>query len=257
MYKVSIDKFEGPFDLLVYLLENARMDIYDIRVSEITEQYIDYLREMDELSIEVDTEFIVLAAVLIRLKSHMLLPRVNDAGELVIEEDPRAELAGRLAEYVRTKKLAEMLSEREEYFMAVHEKPAEDLSVYTENPDEILYVSDEQMVNAFIMFLTRKKKVEEVSARYQKVRRRKDTIEARIEYMTERLERKFKEGRGRVSFTELLPEEPDRYDVTLSFMSLLSMIRNQGYDAEQQKNFGEIIVKKKLDTVTGKEQTDV
>ena len=69
MYKVRIDKFEGPFDLLVYLLENARMDIYDIRVSEITEQYIGYLKEMEELNVEVDTEFIVLAAVLIRLKS--------------------------------------------------------------------------------------------------------------------------------------------------------------------------------------------
>ena len=257
MYKVSIDKFEGPFDLLVYLLENARMDIYDIRVSEITEQYISYLKEMEDLNIEVDTEFIVLAAVLIRLKSHMLLPRVTENGEIMIEEDPREELKGRLLEYVRTKKLAEMLAEREEFFLAVHEKPAEDISLYTENPDEILYVSDEQMVNAFMLFLTRKKKVEEVSARYQKVRRRKETIEARIEYMTDRLEKKFKEGKGKVLFTELLPEDADRFDITLSFMSLLSMIRNQGYDAEQKENFGEIIVKKKLAAVTGKEQTDV
>lgn len=256
MYKVSIDRFEGPFDLLVYLLENARMDIYDIKVSEITEQYISYLKEMEDLNIEVDTEFIVLAAVLIRLKSHMLLPRVTETGEIMIEEDPREELKGRLLEYVRTKKLAEMLAEREEYFMAVHEKPAEDMSVYTENPDEILSVSDEQMVNAFIMFLTRKKKVEEVSARYQRVRRRKETIEARIEYMTDRLERKFREGKGKVSFTELLPEKADRFDITLSFMSLLSMIRNQGYDAEQKENFGEIIVKRKLETA-GKEQMDV
>lgn len=257
MYKVSIDKFEGPFDLLVYLLENARMDIYDIKASEITEQYISYLKEMDDLNIEVDTEFIVLAAVLIRLKSHMLLPRVTEDGEIMIEEDPREELKGRLLEYVRTKKIAEMLGEREEYFMAVHEKPAEDISIYTENPDELLYVSDEQMVNAFIMFLTRKKKVEEVSARYQRVRKREETIEARIEFMTDRIERKFKEGRGRVLFTELLPEEPDRFDITLSFMSLLSMIRNQGYDAEQKENFGEITVRRKVDTGSGKEQADV
>ncbi len=257
MYKVSIDRFEGPFDLLVYLLENARMDIYDIRVSEITEQYISYLKEMENLNIEVDTEFIVLAAVLIRLKSHMLLPRVTENGEIMIEEDPREELKGRLLEYVRTKKLAEMLSEREEYFMAVHEKPAEDMSEYTDNPDELLYVSDEQMVNAFILFLTRKKKVEEVSARYQKVRRRKETIEARIEYMTDRLEKKFREGKGRVLFTELLPEEADRFDITLSFMSLLSMIKNQGYDAEQKENFGEITIRRKLETETGKEQADV
>lgn len=254
MYKVRIDKFEGPFDLLVYLLENARMDIYDIRVSEITEQYIAYLKEMDDLNVEVDTEFIVLAAVLIRLKSHMLLPRVTDEGEVLIVEDPREELKGRLLEYVRTKKIAEMLQEREEYYLAVHEKPAEDMSVYLENPDEILHATEEQMINAFIMFLTRKKKVEEVSARYQRVRRRKETIEARIEEMTDRLEARFADGRGMVSFTELLPDKPDRFDVTLSFMSLLSMVRNQGYDAHQDENFGEITVTRKASYTDNEEE---
>ena len=224
MYKVRIDKFEGPFDLLIYLLENARMDIYDIKVAEITEQYIGYLKEMEELNVEVDTEFIVLAAVLIRLKSRMLLPRINEAGEVEIIEDPRIELRGRLLDYMRIKKAAEILMAAEEYNLAVHEKPAEDMSVYLENPEEILQVSDEQMVNAFIQFLTR------------------------ISEMTEILERKFSEGNGRVSFSELLPEKPDRYDVTLSFMSLLSMIRNQGYDAEQTENFGAITVIKKRET---------
>ena len=245
MYKVRIDKFEGPFDLLVYLLENARMDIYDIKVAEITEQYIDYLKEMDDLNIEVDTEFIVLAAVLIRLKSHMLLPRMNEEGELEIIEDPRLELQGRLLEYMRTKKAAEFLQAAEEYNLAVHEKPAEDMSEYMDNPDEILKASDEQLVNAFILFLTRKKKVEEVSKRYQRVRRRKESIEARIRDMTFVLAQKLQPGVEGVSFAELLPEEPDRYDVTLSFMSLLSMIKNMEYDAEQKENFGEITVVRK------------
>lgn len=245
MYKVRIDKFEGPFDLLVYLLENARMDIYDIKVAEITRQYINYLKEMEDLNIEVDTEFIVLAAVLIRMKSHMLLPRMNEEGELEIVEDPRLELQGRLIEYIRIKKAAEFLQAAEEYNLAVHEKPAEDMSAYINEPDEILKASDEQLVNAFILFLTRKKKIEEVSRRYQRVRRRKETIEARIKDMTDVLERKFRAGKGKVLFTELLPEDADRYDVTLSFMSLLSMIRNQGYDAEQKENFGEIKVIKK------------
>ena len=245
LYKVRIDKFEGPFDLLIYLLENARMDIYDIKVAEITEQYIGYLKEMEELNVEVDTEFIVLAAVLIRLKSRMLLPRINEAGEIEIVEDPRIELRGRLLDYMRIKKAAELLMAAEEYNLAVHEKPAEDMSVYMENPDEILQVSDEQMVNAFIQFLTRKRKVEEVTRRYSRVRRRKDTIETRINEMTEILERKFREGNGKVLFYDLLPEKPDRYDITLSFMSLLSMIRNQGYDAEQNENFGEIKVIKR------------
>lgn len=245
MYKVKIDKFEGPFDLLVYLIENARMDIYDIKVAEITEQYIGYLKEMEDLNIEVDTEFIVLAAVLIRLKSRMLLPRINEAGELEIVEDPRLELQGRLIEYMRIKKAAELLQEAEEYNLAIHEKPSEDMSDYLDNPDEILRASDEQLVNAFILFLTRKKKVAEVSKRYTRVRQRKESIESRIHDMTELLEKKFSEGKGKVLFTELLPENHDRYDVTLSFMSLLSMIKSQGYDAEQDELYGEIKVIKR------------
>ena len=245
MYKVRIDKFEGPFDLLIYLLENARMDIYDIKVAEITEQYIAYLKEMEALALEVDTEFIVLAAILIRLKSRMLLPRINSAGEIEMIEDPRSELQGRLLEYMRVKKAAEALAAAEEYNLAVHEKPAEDMSSYLENPDELLKVSDEQMVNAFILFLTRKKKVEEVSKRYQRVRRRKETIEARIRDMSVLLGQKLSAGADEVSFMELMPEKPDRYDITLSFMSLLSMIKNMDYDARQAENFGEITVVRK------------
>lgn len=245
MYKVRIDKFEGPFDLLIYLLENARMDIYDIKVTEITEQYISYLKDMEDLNIEVETEFIVLAAVLIRMKSRMLLPRLNEEGEIEIIEDPRAELAGRLIDYMRTKKAAELLQNAEEYNLAIHEKPAEDMSAYLENPDEILKASDEQLVNAFILFLTRKKKLEEVSKRYSRVRARKESIESRIRDMTRTLEAKFTPDVSGVDFMDLLPEEPDRYDITLSFMSLLSIIRNEGYDAEQKDNFGAITVVRK------------
>lgn len=244
MYKVRIDKFEGPFDLLVYLIENARMDIYDIRVSEITEQYIEYLKEMEELEVEVASEFIVLAAVLIRLKSHMILPRINEAGEVVIEEDPRKDLAGKLSEYIKIKKIAEMLKDREELFSAVHEKPAEDMSMYLDAPDEILMASEEQMVNAFKQFLQKKQKIADVTRRYQRVRREKESIEVRIRVMTETLERKFKE-KSSVSFNELLPENADRFDVTLSFMSLLSMIKEQNVDAEQKELYGEIMVRRK------------
>lgn len=258
MYKVRIEKFEGPFDLLIYLLENAKMDIYDIKVAEITEQYINYLKEMEDLKIEVETEFIVLAAVLIRLKSHMLLPRVSDnPDDDVIVEDPRMELATRILDYMRTKKSAEMLQEREEYNLAIHEKPAEDMSKYVGEPDEILRASDEQLVNAFILFLTRKKKIEEVERRYRRVRRRKETIEARIKDMSKILEMKLTPDVSGISFMELLPEEPDRYDMTLSFMSLLSLIRNQGYDAEQEENFGEItVIRKDPEIIRAQEEAE-
>ena len=241
MYKVRIDSFEGPFDLLVYLLENARMDIYDIKVAEITEQYIEYLKQMNDLDVEVGSEFIVLAAALIRLKSRMLLPRVGTDGEIMIEEDPRRELAEKLAEYMRTKKIAEMLQKREEYFSNVFEKPAEDISRYLDSPDEILKADPEHFVNAFLLFLEKKKKVADVKKRYQQVRRQRASIEDRIAYMTRELDRRLGEGEE-VDFTELIPEGADRYDVTLSFMSLLEMIKLQDIDATQEETYGKITV---------------
>ena len=244
MYKVRIDKFEGPFDLLVYLIQNAKMDIYDIRVAEITEQYIGYLKEMGELNVEVSSEFIVLAAVLIRLKSHMLLPRVTDTGEVVIDEDPRMELASRLAEYVKTKKIAEMLQERLEANQCIHEKPAEDMSEYLGSPDELLKADIEQFVNAFNAFLQKKKRVADVKKRYQRIKRERASIEDRINYMTAIIKDRVSVGEY-IDFTELVPEEADRYDITLSFMSLLEMIKMQEVDARQEKNYGNISVIKK------------
>ena len=248
MYKVRIDKFEGPFDLLVYLIQNAKMDIYDIRVAEITEQYIGYLKEMGELNVEVSSEFIVLAAVLIRLKSHMLLPRVNDAGEVIIDEDPRMELASRLAEYVKTKKIAEMLQERLEANQCIHEKQAEDISEYLDSPDELLKADIEQFVNAFNAFLQKKKRVADVKKRYQRIKRERASIEDRINYMTAIIKDRVSVGEY-IDFTELVPEEADRYDITLSFMSLLEMIKMQEVDARQEKNYGNIsVIKKEVQT---------
>lgn len=248
MYKVRIDKFEGPFDLLVYLIQNAKMDIYDIRVAEITEQYIGYLKEMGELNVEVSSEFIVLAAVLIRLKSHMLLPRVTDTGEVVIDEDPRMELASRLAEYVKTKKIAEMLQERLEANQCIHEKPAEDMSEYLGSPDELLKADIEQFVNAFNAFLQKKKRVADVKKRYHRIKRERASIEDRISYMSSIIKDRVSVGEY-IDFTELVPEEADRYDITLSFMSLLEMIKMQEVDARQEKNYGNIsVIKKEVQT---------
>ena len=248
MYKVRIDKFEGPFDLLVYLIQNAKMDIYDIRVAEITEQYIAYLKEMGELNVEVSSEFIVLAAVLIRLKSRMLLPRVNEIGEIVIDEDPRMELASRLAEYVRTKKIAEMLQERIEANECVHEKPAEDMSIYIDSTDELLKTDIEQFVSAFNAFLQKKKRVADVKKRYQRIKRDRASIEERINYMSMIIKDRVSVGES-IDFARLVPEDADRYDVTLSFMSLLEMIKMQEVDAKQDRNYGNIsVIKKKVQT---------
>lgn len=244
MYRVHIDKFEGPFDLLVYLIENAKMDIYDIEVAKITEQYINYLKEMEELDVEVASEFIVLAAVLIRLKSHMLLPRTSDIGDEVSLEDPRTELVSRLADYIKIKSIAEMLASREEEAASVHVKPSEDLSQYIDNPDEILTGSEETLIKAFLLFLQKKQKIKEVKERYQRVRHSRETLEQRIQEMVNLIELRFK-TQDSFDFFELLPLKPAKSDISISFMSLLSLIKNQVVDASQEENFGNIIVSKK------------
>ena len=92
MYTVKLQSFEGPFDLLVYLIENAEMSIYDIRISEITTQYMDYIREMQEHDIQVAQEFMVLAASLIEIKSRMILPRITEEGEDAVLGDLLVEI---------------------------------------------------------------------------------------------------------------------------------------------------------------------
>lgn len=253
MYKIKIDTFEGPFDLLIYLLENAKMDIYDIHVSEITKQYIEYLEKMGDLDIEVGSEFIVLAAILIKLKARMLLPRENADGEILIEEDPRKELATRLAEYIKIKRIAEVLQEREESGLSIFEKPGEDISTYIDNPDEILKTSEEQFVEAFFAFLERKKRLADVKKKYVSVSRERVSIEDRIDYMLRTLDDKAALSEI-VTFNELIPEDSDKYDVALSFVSLLEMVRKQEIEVNQSELYGEIWVQKKA--VDGKANND-
>ena len=147
-YKVRLHSFEGPFDLLVYLIENARMDIYDIRISEITEQYIEYVNEIKKTDVAAATEFMVLAATLIDIKSRMILPRPKPLEGGDYEEDPRSALVEKLLEYRRFKECAEMLKEREELTALIYEKPQEDISEYTDSPDELLRLSPERRKQA-------------------------------------------------------------------------------------------------------------
>lgn len=244
MYKVRIDSFEGPFDLLIYLILNAKMDIYDIRVSEITKQYIEYLDRMEELDIEVGTEFIVLAAVLIKLKAKMLLPIEVEDEDIYSYEDPRTEIADKLLEYIKIKRIAKLLQEREEAGLAIFEKPGEDISKYIDNPDEIIKTSEEKFVEAFLGFLERKKRLYDVKKRYIKVNRERASIEERIDYMIRALDEGLMKSDA-ISFYDLIPKNSDKYDLALSFVSLLEMVRTQDIEVSQEELYGNIRVKRK------------
>ncbi len=236
-YKIKLDIFEGPFDLLVYLIENARMSVYDIQVSEITDQYMKYIENMKTLDVNLATEFMVLAAELIELKSKMLLPRMKADGEGVLEEDPRSSLVQKILEYKRFKAAAELLELQEEQSQRIFTKPKEDLTPYTKEADEYLNLDLNQFVKAFHLFLQKKKRLEEIRRNYAKVERQKITIESRIEYIRNLFRTKEKK---RLNFRELLTPESNRYEVVLTFVSLLEMIRQKAVTVRQNVNFGEI-----------------
>ena len=240
-YRVRTNIFEGPFDLLVYLIENARMSIYDIRISEITAQYIGYIEKMKEADVNLASEFMVLAAQLLEIKSKMLLPRtaIDEEGE-VVYEDPRTELVAKLAEYKKYKAASEMLEQRREYAAASLEKPQEDLTEYTGEPDEYLILDEEKFKAAFEEFLQRKRKLDEIRAHHIRTEKQRITTEARIEGIRSFFS-KLPEGQ-RANFNELVQDKGSKYDISVTFSSVLEMMKKGNLDAEQAKLFGDIEV---------------
>lgn len=240
-YRVKLNVFEGPFDLLVYLIEHARMSIYDIKVSEITTQYIDYVNEMREADVNVGAEFMVLAASLLEIKSKMLLPRMVAAGDGVTElaEDPRTELVEKLLEYKKYKSISEMLEQRRNENLRYLEKPQEDLSEYTGEPDVYLSLDVDKFKNAFEDFLLRKKRIEEIREHHKRSEKQKMTAELRMED----IKNYFRiEGMGETDFRNLIQKKDDKYDVAVTFSSVLEMMKENRLDAEQERIFGEILV---------------
>ena len=248
-YKIKLDIFEGPFDLLVYLIENARMSVYDIQISEITDQYLRYLQRMQALDINIATEFMVLAAALIEIKSKLLLPRMKQDGDGIMEEDPRIELVQRILEYKRFKTAAELLERQEEHNQRIFEKPKEDLAPFTKEPDEYLSLDLKQFVKIFHLFLRKKKNLEEIKRNYTRVERQRITIESKINHIRGVFRVK---ARKRLNFKELLAPQSDRRDVVLTFVSVLEMMRQKTMMAKQNVNFGEIILSLKDKTGEGK-----
>lgn len=240
-YKVKIKSFEGPFDLLVYLIESARMDIYDIKVSEITEQYLQYISDMQKMEVQVASEFMVLAANLIEIKSKMLLPRMNTQGEVVEAEDPRTDLVERLLEYKRFKKASEILAGKEEEGMRIIAKPQEDISKFQEEPEEILHLEAAHFMKAFEVFLGKKKKVSEIRKNYENVQKKKITSEARVEFIKQLFEA---DPNKKYTFSKTVSDVKDRYDIALSFTSVLEMAKQRQINAEQERLFGEIFISK-------------
>ncbi|MCR4804247.1 MAG: segregation/condensation protein A [Clostridia bacterium] len=236
-YKVKLDIFEGPFDLLVYLIEHAKMSIYDIKVSEITTQYLATIAEMKAHDVAVTQEFMVLAAELIELKSRMLLPRSED-GEEEEEEDPRSGLVARLLEYKQYKEMAAFLEEQAEATAHSHAKPQEDLTAYVGEAEELLKTDMNAFVKAFYAFLFRKQRLDEMRRVYERVERQRMSVETRITQI-----RELFHGRKKLMFSEMIKEDSSPYNQVITFMSLLELIKQKDVEATQKKRFGDIAVR--------------
>ena len=240
-YRVKLNVFEGPFDMLVYLIEHAQMSIYDIRISEITSQYLSYVEDMRKADVNVSSEFMVLAAALLEIKSRMLLPRkTEDSGSGQVSEDPRTELVEKLVEYKKFKNLSEMLQTRAEKTAMQLEKPQEDLSVYTGEPDEYLNLDIDKFRKAFEQFLVRKRRIEEIRAHHRRTEKQRITTEVRMENIRDF----FRSSNVKeTDFRKLIPEKDDRYDIAVTFSSVLEMMKERKLDAEQRYLFGDITVR--------------
>jgi len=236
-YKVKLDIFEGPFDLLVYLIERSGMSIYQVNISEITEQYMQYVDALEEIDPDTASEFMVLAATLIQIKSAMLLPTAKKDDGSAVEEDPRDELARKIDEYKKIKYLSEQLKMKEYEASKVFTKPQEDISAYTDEPEEYLNVDMDQFIRAFRVFIEKRQNIAVVKKRYERIARERMTMEAKSLQMYERLERW-----GKLDFTQLIDDDADIYDIVLTFVTLLEMLRTGEISVIQEAMFGDIQV---------------
>jgi len=237
-YKIRLNIFEGPFDLLVYLIERAEMNIYDIQISVITRQYLEYLRVMEENDVAASSEFMVLAATLIEIKSKMLLPRIKEDGTEV--KDPRTDLTIKILEYVRFKKGAAALEERREYARLKLAKPQEDLLQYTGEPDVYLRMDMEGFIGAFKNFVHRKIKGEELQRIRRGIERERRSLERKVSFIEKLLAAARKAKNKILRFGDMLSSEPDRADRVVTLVALLNMTQEGTLKLRQKKSFGEI-----------------
>ena len=145
-------------------------------------------------------------------------------------------------EYKKYKTGAELLQAREEEMCGVYEKPQEDISVYLNQPDEYLSLDIKKFASAFDLFLRKKKREEEVRSHYTRIEREKATQESRMIYIKDRFLSAFKKGIQKLSLKSLIPDKKDKYDVVVTFVSVLQMMRDRYLDAEQNSTYGEITI---------------
>lgn len=231
-YVVSLKQFDGPLDLLLTLISRAKIDICDIFVSEITEQYLEYMAGVDELDMDSASEFLQMAAMLVEIKSRALLP-VPPKPEDPDAETPEQALIRQLTEYKAFKETCEDMKRLEQAASLMLSKLPEE---YPLPPPEyeLTGLTLEGLMNAFMHVLSRVEKKEAGKTHQREIRRDEFTVQGCMGRIQARLRR------GRVAFEELFEDEPCRAEVVALFMAILELLRLNRLRLEQTGTFGEI-----------------
>jgi segregation and condensation protein A len=230
-YVVKLEQFEGPLDLLLYLIQREEMDVYDIPIARITEQYLRHIEGMEHLDLNPAGDFLVMAATLLRIKARMLLP-IQPPGE-ENEEDPRRELVQRLLEYKKFKEAARRLEEHEADRLRSFTRPLDEDLV-----DDARRLGDEETFEVSLSQLV--KALQTVLGRFETVVTHEVDIEpVSLEETTAMLQARLR-VQGRLSFAELFQDARTRLEAIVIFMSLLELIKGGALSVHQAENFSEL-----------------
>lgn len=230
---ISIDNFEGPLDLLLHLVKEANIDILDIKVEEITDKYLEYIKREEELNINIAASYLVMASELMYLKSKSLLPVVKkDDEEVEDEEITRENLINRLIEYKRYKEMTPVFKELEEERKKIYIKAPEKVSNYVDNT-LVGEASVDDLIEAFKRFLERKEEEKPL-----------ETTIARKEYSVKERENNIRNilKVKRKAYLEELFEEYNRPVVVVTFLSILEMVKEKSVVISQDRNFDKILI---------------
>jgi segregation and condensation protein A len=230
-YEIKLENiFEGPMDLLVHLIKKNEVDIYDIPISLITEQFLAYLEWMQSLSIEVAGDFLVMAATLVQIKSRMLLPDPADDGSADDDEDPRMAIAGPLLEYLKMKSISEQLGRRPVLNADVFSRPT-DQNLFPADPGDALVRADIfELIQAYHRLMKRSSGHNGIQITPERV-----SIKERMTEIIGVIEKK-----GTLAFRELLGGRPEKIDIVITFLAMLEMVRLNLIHVIQGENIGEL-----------------
>ena len=241
---VKLEVFEGPLDLLLHLIDKNKVNIYDIPIVMITEQYMEYIRLIDNKNMDVMSEFLVMAATLLNIKSKMLLPKEEKIEEDVEEEDPRAELVQRLLEYRMYKYISEELKDKQFDASKVLYKEATippEIADYKEEVDISELLSDLTLAKLHTIFKSvikkQENKIDPIRSKFGRIEREEVSLSDKIKYI-DNYGAKYK----RFSFRKLLEAQYDKMDLIVTFLGILELIKMGRIKIVQNAIFDDITI---------------